>query len=124
MGIIVADELLVYFIQVIGLQYHAADYPLARGGFEPDFDFAEEDVEFGLNGGCVASFINGEGGAGGVVGQGTGGGVPEGGMEGGRRVEGKGGIGCAECWVRRTASAVQRVAGGPGLRCSWKKQEG
>lgn len=96
MGIVVADELLVYFIQVIGLQYHAADYPLARGGFEPDLDFAEEDVEFGLDGWCVASFVNGEGGAGGVVGQGAGGGVPEGGVEGGGGVEGKRGIGCGE----------------------------
>ena len=82
-GVVVADEFLVYFIQVVGLQYHAADHALAWGGFQPDLDFAEEYVEFGLDGGGVASLGDGEGGAGGVVGKVAGGGVPEGGVEDG-----------------------------------------
>ena len=66
--VVVTDELLVYFIQVIGFQYHTTDHPFSRGGFEPDLDFAEEDVEFGLDGRGVASLGDGEGGTRGVVG--------------------------------------------------------
>ena len=91
-GIIGADELLVYFIQVIRLQYHTTDHPLTWRGFEPDLDLAEKNVEFGLDGWCVTFLGDGESSAGGVVGEGAGGGVPEGGVEGGCRVEGEGGI--------------------------------
>ena len=67
-GVVVADEFLVYFIQIVGLQYDAADYALAWGSFQPDLDFAEEYVELGLDGGGVAFLGDGEGSTGGVVG--------------------------------------------------------
>ena len=87
MGIVVADEFLIYLVQVIGLQDHTADHALSGGGLEPDLDFSEEDVELGLYGWRVAFLGDGEGGAGAVVGEGAGGGVPEGGFEGRGRVE-------------------------------------
>ena len=62
MGVVVPDELLVYLIQVIGLQYHGADDSLSRGRLEPDLDFAKEDIEFALNCGRVTFLGDSEGG--------------------------------------------------------------
>ena len=58
-----AGELPVDLVQVVGLEHDAADNSLARGGLEPDLDFAEEDVEFGLHCGRIAFVVDGELGA-------------------------------------------------------------
>ena len=71
-----AGELPVYLVQVVGLEHDAADHALAGGGLEPDLDFAEEDVEFGLHCGGIASVVDGELGAVIVVQDGARGGVP------------------------------------------------
>lgn len=60
-----AEDLPVDFIQVIALQDDAADDAGAGGGAHPDFDFAAEEVVFGLDSGGIAAHGDGEVGAGG-----------------------------------------------------------
>lgn len=102
-----ARELPVYFVEVVGLKHDAADDALSCRGFHPDFDFTEEDVEFCLDGRCVAAFRDGEFCAVFAVDDVPGGGVPG---------WASGGLGEVECVVRAHGDVsgavclVERVA--------------
>lgn len=49
-------ELPVHLVQIIGLEHDAADDSLARRGFHPDFDLAEEYRELRLDSWCISAF--------------------------------------------------------------------
>ena len=66
----------VHLIQVVRLKHDAAYDSLARGGFEPDLELTEEDVELGLNGRRITFIVDCVLGAVVAVDDGAGGGVP------------------------------------------------
>ena len=104
------------------MQYDAADDAGAGGCAHPDFEFAAEEVVFGLDGGGIAARRDGEVGAAvlGVL-QGTGGLVPgcaNGGV--GEMV----GVLSGESRVSRAVGGVERIARGPCLRDGRRREEG
>ena len=127
-GIVDAHEFPIDFVQIVGFEDDAADDSLARGGFQPDLDDAEEKVELGLDRGGFASHGDGHSGAIGPVLDCASGGVPDSGVSG-RFGEVKGVV-HAQCRICRAAGAVQGIASSPCLglnhcnqRCKGKKGE-
>lgn len=53
-GIVAAQPFPVNFIQVVRLQYCAADDALARGGLDHELDMSEHDVPLGVEQGRIA----------------------------------------------------------------------
>ena len=55
-----ASKFPIDLIQIVGLEHDATDHALAGGSFEPNLDFAAEDVEFGLHSRRIAFGIDGK----------------------------------------------------------------
>lgn len=122
---VASDEFPVHLIQIVGLEDDAADDSPACGGSHPYFDFAEEEVEFGLDGGGFALGVDREFGARGAVFDDARGGVPGAAGGGGDEVVG---VVCAEGGVGGAGGCVEGVAGCEGLggdrRCGEGGEEG
>ena len=108
-GGVAAHEFPVDFVEVVGFEHDGGDDALAAGGFHDYFDLAAEDVEVGLHGGGVTTFVDCELGAVGALVDGPGCGVPYCcGHDGVREVYAV--VGDAESDVERTVGAVHGIA--------------